>query len=806
MAAKETWTASSLSRLVSLKPELLKAFIDNSGHRSIDKRFKIFYLAMEAREEDDEGDITARKLVEAWVDIAYTSSREDETSPGTLPSAGEWRNDPRYKGFFYTQRSLAERPDAALSSLNTHREKLGLSPVDSDHPCLVSPELSVEHRGLIVPSRSRQNPQVKSRKKSRRSRTAKGERKSQAPPRDPSIARNNKAVRPKINQPLPAPEKLDESDQETDSWSDIHDEPPQPDHRDNPAEPQPSEEDTVPDEVNVLQPMPKADRKFKRVESFNLNKVSASRSSMRLAVSKSLKQQTVVSPSTRPKPRPTLARKSKVQKLEKAQYRFDTVVASDPPFPNADSVAGKFERSESDEESDGIPPKGCVPLSRRVKTSAMDVDAQPPLADTSSYSNGWDSRDSKPSLINEEPALDAPPPEDATRSFEVPPLIGTSQLAGALPPPTPPSNESGSVAWEDSHLAQYVRIPVWAKSRQELCELPYFKSMQGGVYTRGGTVYGYLLGRFPSPRDAWCYDGRFIVSHGGGKNVMDEGESDPTKARHQLGDDQLESDKSVRALLTSYRMFRPIVILAEADYGHLQKFNLRQGYAEGASYYVLGHYAIVAAWAEHEEVMAQGFIHTRWKFAFQYIEGNQGPPWWLQPPGANINRAEPLNVERVTQASERRRTFGGLVSGGRKRVSEVTTESFTGVPSIDCNECRTLSPRVYALGPICLNPDCSSFWKLNGLPVSQAGLTFNPDFLSIQTGNIEKTVNLSLIVIIGLEHAAIAVAEFPAEMAVLGMPDFYYARNPVLRSMTPHAYLDLRIAKLKAALFSPHMI
>ncbi|KAG8690287.1 hypothetical protein FRC11_012597, partial [Ceratobasidium sp. 423] len=248
----------------------------------------------------------------------------------------------------------------------------------------------------------------------------------------------------------------------------------------------------------------------------------------------------------------------------------------------------------------------------------------------------------------------------------------------------------------------------------------------------------------------------------GGKNIADEGENDPTKARHQLGDDQLESDKSVRALLTSYRMFRPIVILAEADYEHLQKFNLRQGYTEGASYYVLGHYAIVAAWAEHEQVMPQGFIHTRWKFAFQYIEGNQGPPWWLQPPGASLTRPEPPVVERVTQAPGRRRNFGGLVSGDRKRVSEVTTESFIGAPSTECNECRALNPHVYTLGPICLNPDCLSFWKHNGLPVSQAELTFNPDFLSIPTGSIEKTVNPSLIVTTGLGLAAIAAAGFPA--------------------------------------------
>ncbi|QRV94074.1 melanoma inhibitory activity protein 3 [Ceratobasidium sp. AG-Ba] len=149
-----------------------------------------------------------------------------------------------------------------------------------------------------------------------------------------------------------------------------------------------------------------------------------------------------------------------------------------------------------------------------------------------------------------------------------------------------------------------IRIPVWAVSRQELCELPYFKSMQGGVYSRAHTVYGYLLGRFPSPRDAWRHDGRIIVSHGGGKNMINEDQMQPddstpiAQSKHHLGDDQLETDASIRGLLRAYRMFRPIVLIAEADYEHLQKFNLKRGYAKDANYYVLGHYAIVAAWGK----------------------------------------------------------------------------------------------------------------------------------------------------------------------------------------------------------------
>ncbi|KEP53406.1 2OG-Fe(II) oxygenase family protein [Rhizoctonia solani 123E] len=680
--------------------------------------------------------LAQRKLVEAWVDIAYTSAREDEPSPGTLLPIGEWENDPHYQGFFHTQRSLVERPDQALSLFNTYRKQLGLPLVDSDHPCLVSPELSGEQNDLLLLSKFRKRDATG--KKTRRGKGAGKIRKSRL--RGAFSRGSNRAAGSKVHKPVPTLEKLPESDGETDIWSDFPDEPPQSDHEDNPTQSQPSGEDKL-DETNVHRLMPNASMNSKTEERFNLEQTSATRSSLRLAVSKSLEKQTAVLPPARSKSKVTLARKSKPKTSGKAQSQAkqspipkkmfpvasvepDTLVASDSlPF-KSDSAAGKLD--SSDEESDGIPLKD---RDRKVKTHAMDVDIEPSFINTSSFN--------------------MPPPED-TAQFLEPPMHASS---------VPSSSESSSIIWNDSYLTEYVRIPVWAKSRQELCELPYFKSMQGGVYTRGYTTYGYLLAGFPSPRDAWCHGGKLIISHGGGKNIMDEGESDPTKAKHQLGDDQLESDKSVRALLTSYRMFRPIVILAEADYEHLQKFNLKQGYAEGASYYVLGHYAIVAAWAEHEEVMTQGFIHTRWKFAFQYIEGNQDPPWWLQAPGLHTTAPEPPNREGVTQPSRERRKFGGIVSGNRKRVSEVTTESFTGAPSIDCNECRTLSPHVYALGAICLNPDCASFWKgyPNSSRKSHTQLSQN-----IPTGNIGETASQSLIATTGLELAVIGVAGSPA--------------------------------------------
>ncbi|CAE6435471.1 unnamed protein product [Rhizoctonia solani] len=700
------------------------------------------------KEGDDESDIIARELVQAWFNVAYTDPPGDGPAPDVLSTTGKG-GDIRYLGFFQTQRSLAEVPNKALSFLNASRKQLGLSQVDSNHPSLVPPEFSQEHHDLIIMSSHksrRQGPQVKARKGGRRDNKAGEKRKPQMSRRSSPSAGKNKLVSHTTRGPVPATEKPSESDQETDIWSDVPDEPPQPEGEGDPTAQSSGSDIRLDDEVDVPQPTFEPDGKPKKGGSSTAKQTLGTRSSMRLAVSQSLKTQIAVSPPTQQKPKSPASRgvdkKSRKKQSQARNKRKtpsvapvsepDAPVTSNPPFPT-NPAAGTFERDGSDGEPDDVPLKDCVPLHQTVEANATNVDVHPPYTEAFLHEI---TAGIKPSLINEAPALDATPPVDVSMLLEPPPFVHAPSLLGPLPPPSPlsapPSNELGAFTWGDTYLSQHVRIPVWAKSRQELCELPYFKSMQGGVYTRGNTVYGYLLGRFPSPRDAWRHEGRLIISHGGGKNVVDEGENDPTKTRHQLGDDQLESDKSVRALLTSYRMFRPIVILAEADYEPLRKFKLRQGYTEGASYYVLGHYAIVAAWAEHEQVMPQGFIHTRWKFAFQYIEGNQGPPWWLQPPGANINRPGPPGVERITQAPERRRKFGGLVSGDRKRVSEVTTESFTGAPSIECGECQALSPHVYTLGPICLNPDCLSFWKYNGLPVSQAGLAFNPGFLALR--------------------------------------------------------------------------
>jgi hypothetical protein len=59
--------------------------------------------------------------------------------------------------------------------------------------------------------------------------------------------------------------------------------------------------------------------------------------------------------------------------------------------------------------------------------------------------------------------------------------------------------------------------------------------------------------------------------------------------------DQLEDDRSVRALLTNYRSRRPLVLLADSNYA-LFPFDLD---ANGYMYVVLGLYWIAHAWGQY---------------------------------------------------------------------------------------------------------------------------------------------------------------------------------------------------------------
>ncbi|EIW66506.1 hypothetical protein TREMEDRAFT_74716 [Tremella mesenterica DSM 1558] len=167
------------------------------------------------------------------------------------------------------------------------------------------------------------------------------------------------------------------------------------------------------------------------------------------------------------------------------------------------------------------------------------------------------------------------------------------------------------------HPPPKTRPPVWAESRQELCEtLPYYRAYQSGLYMHAKMGYGYLLDGFGAPRDIWAHEGRVIISHGGGQSTHH-----PSTARVVLCDDQSSEQARIDTLLQAARNRTPIVLLAGEGYELLP-------WEPGCTYWVS------ATWVEAEPV-AQGIeapagrdYHHRYKIRFDWID-TQGDPWWI---------------------------------------------------------------------------------------------------------------------------------------------------------------------------------
>ncbi|KAG1776986.1 hypothetical protein EV702DRAFT_1104717 [Suillus placidus] len=245
--------------------------------------------------------------------------------------------------------------------------------------------------------------------------------------------------------------------------------------------------------------------------------------------------------------------------------------------------------------------------------------------------------------------------------------------------------------------------PIWAESRQEVCEsFDYFRSYQGGVYSSKDIVKGYLLGGSPASRDIFHCGGKVIISHGGGKSesILDYRVG---PARFQQAQDQEATDKSVRALLRSYTDKRPLVLLADEKYA-LFPFDLG---ASGCTYVVLGSYWISHAWAEYQPASNGCGRVVRWKFAFRWCEG-QGNPWWISSKSNDVDMLS--DPTRDCQSAPRQ-----------------DPSPPNAVASVACSKCSQKSPVVYSQGWMCLNPSCTSFWSLGGRELEQ--LDYDTAFL-----------------------------------------------------------------------------
>ncbi|KAG8766819.1 hypothetical protein FRC12_006629 [Ceratobasidium sp. 428] len=695
------WSNLSLARIFELKPYLHDALSAPKDTPSSRDRFS---KALDAGDSD--GDHEARNLVKCWGRLAYDKSDVMLLGKPTNPTKQDIHNL-----FFSVQWDLLNgRPGPAKDKIKTARKTLNLMPFKPSDPlfkaCQLPPLLPKEEH---IQTNSTPEVDVESNAVSQSSKRAgKLKASSSEVTEIPNVGQDATAapepIVPIEDDSNPTLESIVQSNVPTKPSDDVELEasnPPTPSLVDDvsirSANSEVNTPSTIPREVSkVSKGTSNGTRRHKRGSSsrarHNKKKIPAPPSTKTEDVAEDTEDKLDTNPEKAEKPTEKLTKKPKKQK------KWDSGPGQSMRRAVQLSLRTYAEENCSDEKA-ATPPRTAHDSPSPETENALQLDLGSQLdsqsGDQTEPASNQEVADVKPWLAA--PSCFESSQQHLASSTTFPALKSSSSAPPEVspsPPATPFPNIPTSISPPDSHqkaltstthhaihkpqskisplstlptptlagaCANEIRIPVWAVSRQELCELPYFKAMQGGVYSRAHTVYGYLLGRFPSPRDAWRHDGRLIISHGGGKNMANEEQALPddlmtaAQSKHQLGDDQLETDGSIRGLLTSYRMFRPVIILAEAGYEHLQRFDLKRGHAREANYYVLGHYAIVAAWAEREEINSQGetSLYTRWKFAFQWIEQSQGPPWWLVTSETATQIPGPLPTKREYQTGNR---------------------------------------------------------------------------------------------------------------------------------------------------------
>lgn len=272
--------------------------------------------------------------------------------------------------------------------------------------------------------------------------------------------------------------------------------------------------------------------------------------------------------------------------------------------------------------------------------------------------------------------------------------------------------------------------PIWARSRQEVCETwDWFRSYQGGVYFSQNEAKGYLLSAFSSKRDGWFHNGKLIISHGGGKAES----ISHIKGRHekQAASDQNAEDFSVRALLKNFRNNTPVALLIDDKYVHFP-FSLG---ARDITYAVLGFYKITHFWSELQPANNDRGRVVRYKFAFQWYESQGQPWWWLTSEDLPVTDTDaPIAINSVLNPPASAQ-HGSRKSPVKKEVSEeklyFPNHSFGSVYR-ECSNCRLMSPQVYEIGWMCLQSECQRFWVIDASDtVLPEQLKYNLAFLEL---------------------------------------------------------------------------
>ncbi|GKZ58573.1 hypothetical protein AnigIFM49718_004398 [Aspergillus niger] len=221
--------------------------------------------------------------------------------------------------------------------------------------------------------------------------------------------------------------------------------------------------------------------------------------------------------------------------------------------------------------------------------------------------------------------------------------------------------------------------PAWAQNRPELCDaLPWFRSVQGGVYHNGNICWGFLI-------DADCgirsyLDDEVVITRVGGGCTKDA-DGNLVLIKDQDGD-----SAAMSSILNSKELKVPVGII-------IGNRNTLLNRPLPHRYNVMAYFRITHVW--YERIGRK----TGAKVRFEKLDLGR-KSWW---------------AAKHSLSPEKNPGYGYATQPEQLR----------------CKACDQHSIRIYDEGWMCLQPSCELFWMINGgsSPPPSAVLTFHEKFL-----------------------------------------------------------------------------
>ncbi|KAL6718824.1 hypothetical protein ACLMJK_003058 [Lecanora helva] len=216
------------------------------------------------------------------------------------------------------------------------------------------------------------------------------------------------------------------------------------------------------------------------------------------------------------------------------------------------------------------------------------------------------------------------------------------------------------------------------QTRAELADsLPYFNCYQGAAATVQGKVKGMLL---DDDRFERAYmDEEIVIARAGGGSEIDEATNKSIPRKN------LDIDPSrISAFRNHMQKGIPIQLIVGSK-------NKQCPSLVPFRYCVMGTFYITSIWTE------KSTGHIIYKFRMQKRDLER-KSWWSAEDSPSVRKSN--KAEKVTAYEKR------------------------------CEACKEISKQVYMSGWMCLNAQCTSFWKLRGVTPTEEELAFSERFLA----------------------------------------------------------------------------